>query len=173
MRRTNNQFAPHQQRARNAGQRHEQQNTNKNPIAGIANRARALRGAGRPRKLANANHGEPDNGLGCACENPRSRRVDRCADADQISGVRPLVALQYERHGAAGDQPEGREHDGDVEEAPGVTLLDISGAAQVFAELREIELTSASYSLSYLSTSGGLVPTVLAWTGALDGKRAA
>src|ERR1700716_588448 len=42
---------------------------------------------------------------------------------------------------------------------PGVTLLDISGPAQVFAELQEIELSSASYSLSYLSTSGGLVPT--------------
>ena len=42
---------------------------------------------------------------------------------------------------------------------PGVTLLDISGPAQVFAELQEIELSSASYSLSYLSTSGGLVQT--------------
>lgn len=42
---------------------------------------------------------------------------------------------------------------------PGVTLLDISGPAQVFAELQEIEPPSASYSLSYLSTSGGLVPT--------------
>jgi transcriptional regulator GlxA family with amidase domain len=42
---------------------------------------------------------------------------------------------------------------------PGVTLLDISGPAQVFAELQEIELSSGSYSLSYLSTSGGLVPT--------------
>lgn len=42
---------------------------------------------------------------------------------------------------------------------PGVTLLDISGPAQVFAELQEIELPSASYSLSYLSTSGGLVQT--------------
>jgi len=42
---------------------------------------------------------------------------------------------------------------------PGVTLLDISGPAQVFAELQEIELPSASYALSYLSTSGGLVPT--------------
>jgi putative intracellular protease/amidase len=42
---------------------------------------------------------------------------------------------------------------------PGVTLLDISGPAQVFAELEEIERPSASYSLSYLSTSGGLVQT--------------
>src|SRR6202163_4655535 len=42
---------------------------------------------------------------------------------------------------------------------PGVTLLDISGPAQVFAELQEIELPGATYSLSYLSTSGGLVPT--------------
>jgi transcriptional regulator GlxA family with amidase domain len=42
---------------------------------------------------------------------------------------------------------------------PGVTLLDISGPAQVFAELQEIELPSASYSLSYLSIAGGLVPT--------------
>jgi transcriptional regulator GlxA family with amidase domain len=42
---------------------------------------------------------------------------------------------------------------------PGVTLLDISGPAQVFAELQEIELPRSSYSLSYLSTSGGLVPT--------------
>ena len=33
------------------------------------------------------------------------------------------------------------------------------GPAQVFAELQEIELPSATYSLSYLSTSGGLVPT--------------
>src|SRR6202048_4397846 len=95
MRRTNNQFAPHQQRARNAGQRHEQQNTNKNSITGIADRARAVRGAGRPCKPANANHGEPDNGLGCACENPRCRRVDRRADADQISSEKPLGAIQY------------------------------------------------------------------------------
>ena len=42
---------------------------------------------------------------------------------------------------------------------PGVTLLDISGPAQVFAELQAIELPGPSYSLSYLSTSGGLVPT--------------
>ena len=42
---------------------------------------------------------------------------------------------------------------------PGVTLLDISGPAQVFAELQAIELPGACYSLSYLSTSGGLVPT--------------
>ena len=42
---------------------------------------------------------------------------------------------------------------------PGVTLLDISGPAQVFAELQGIEVPSTSYSLSYLSTSGGLVPT--------------
>ena len=42
---------------------------------------------------------------------------------------------------------------------PGVTLLDISGPAQVFAELQEIELQGPGYSLSYLSTSGGLVPT--------------
>ena len=40
---------------------------------------------------------------------------------------------------------------------PGVTLLDISGPAQVFAELQEIELSAAGYALSYLSTSGGLV----------------
>src|SRR5215831_20023014 len=42
---------------------------------------------------------------------------------------------------------------------PGVTLLDISGPAQVFAELQEIELPAAGYALSYLSTTGGLVPT--------------
>src|SRR5436190_270405 len=42
---------------------------------------------------------------------------------------------------------------------PGVTLLDISGPAQVFAELQEIELPTATYSLSYLSASGGLVST--------------
>jgi transcriptional regulator GlxA family with amidase domain len=42
---------------------------------------------------------------------------------------------------------------------PGVTLLDISGPAQVFAELQEIDLPAAGYALSYLSTSGGLVPT--------------
>ncbi|MGA2291206.1 GlxA family transcriptional regulator [Bradyrhizobium sp.] len=42
---------------------------------------------------------------------------------------------------------------------PGVTLLDISGPAQVFAELQEIELAAAHYSLSYLSTAGGLVQT--------------
>jgi transcriptional regulator GlxA family with amidase domain len=42
---------------------------------------------------------------------------------------------------------------------PGVTLLDISGPAQVFAELQEIDPSSAGYSLSYLSTSGGLVQT--------------
>src|SRR5215813_13711430 len=42
---------------------------------------------------------------------------------------------------------------------PGVTLLDISGPAQVFAELREIELPAPGYALSYLSASGGLVQT--------------
>jgi transcriptional regulator GlxA family with amidase domain len=42
---------------------------------------------------------------------------------------------------------------------PGVTLLDISGPAQVFAELREIELPGGSYPLSYLSSAGGSVPT--------------
>jgi transcriptional regulator GlxA family with amidase domain len=42
---------------------------------------------------------------------------------------------------------------------PGVTLLDISGPAQVFAELQAIELPGARYSLCYLSASGGLVPT--------------
>ena len=42
---------------------------------------------------------------------------------------------------------------------PGVTLLDISGPAQVFAELQEIELPGSNYLLSYLSTLGGLVPT--------------
>jgi len=42
---------------------------------------------------------------------------------------------------------------------PGVTLLDISGPAQVLAELEAIELPAPGYSLSYLSTSGGLVPT--------------
>lgn len=42
---------------------------------------------------------------------------------------------------------------------PGVTLLDISGPAQVFAELQEMEPPAASYSLSYLSAAGGLVPT--------------
>ena len=42
---------------------------------------------------------------------------------------------------------------------PGVTLLDISGPAQVFAELQELELSAPGYALSYLSTSGGLVPT--------------
>jgi transcriptional regulator GlxA family with amidase domain len=42
---------------------------------------------------------------------------------------------------------------------PGVTLLDISGPAQVFAELEAIELPEPGYSLSYLSTSGGLVTT--------------
>src|SRR5258707_13332463 len=42
---------------------------------------------------------------------------------------------------------------------PGVTLLDISGPAQVFAELQAIELPGPGYSLSYLPTSGGLVPT--------------
>src|SRR5258708_30787433 len=42
---------------------------------------------------------------------------------------------------------------------PGVTLLEISGRAQVFAELQEIELPAAGYALSYLSASGGLVPT--------------
>jgi transcriptional regulator GlxA family with amidase domain len=42
---------------------------------------------------------------------------------------------------------------------PGVTLLDISGPAQVFAELSEIELPSPSYVLTYVSKSGGLVPT--------------
>jgi transcriptional regulator GlxA family with amidase domain len=42
---------------------------------------------------------------------------------------------------------------------PGVTLLDISGPAQVFAELREIELAGASYAMSYVSHAGGLVRT--------------
>src|SRR5947199_6814509 len=42
---------------------------------------------------------------------------------------------------------------------PGVTLLDISGPAQVFAELEAIELPGPGYLLSYLSTAGGLVST--------------
>src|SRR6201992_1163671 len=42
---------------------------------------------------------------------------------------------------------------------PGVTLLDISGPAQVFAELQDIELPAAGYALSYISAAGGLVPT--------------
>ncbi len=42
---------------------------------------------------------------------------------------------------------------------PGVTLLDISGPAQVFAELQEIELPGSSYAMRYLSKSGGLVQT--------------
>jgi transcriptional regulator GlxA family with amidase domain len=42
---------------------------------------------------------------------------------------------------------------------PGVTLLDISGPAQVFAELEAIELPGPGYSLSYLSTAGGLLST--------------
>lgn len=42
---------------------------------------------------------------------------------------------------------------------PGVTLLDISGPAQVFAELQELELPATGYTLSYLSASGGSVPT--------------
>ena len=42
---------------------------------------------------------------------------------------------------------------------PGITLLDLSGPAQVFAELEAIELPGPGYSLSYVSTSGGLVPT--------------
>src|ERR1700752_1877504 len=41
---------------------------------------------------------------------------------------------------------------------PGVTLLDISGPAQVFAELEAIDLPGPAYSLSSFSTSGGLVP---------------
>ena len=43
---------------------------------------------------------------------------------------------------------------------PGVTLLDISGPAQVFAELAAIELSGPGYALSYLSTSGGLVVAI-------------
>jgi transcriptional regulator GlxA family with amidase domain len=42
---------------------------------------------------------------------------------------------------------------------PGVTLLDVSGPAQVFAELGEIELPGPGYALSYVSKDGGLVPT--------------
>lgn len=42
---------------------------------------------------------------------------------------------------------------------PGVTLLDISGPAQVFAELGEIELPSPGYALNYVSRAGGLVAT--------------
>ncbi|MGJ5178303.1 GlxA family transcriptional regulator [Bradyrhizobium oligotrophicum] len=42
---------------------------------------------------------------------------------------------------------------------PGVTLLDVSGPAQVFAELSEIELPGPGYALSYVSKEGGLVPT--------------
>ncbi|MGC2774732.1 MAG: GlxA family transcriptional regulator [Bradyrhizobium sp.] len=42
---------------------------------------------------------------------------------------------------------------------PGVTLLDVSGPAQVFAELGEIDLPAPGYALSYVSKDGGLVPT--------------
>jgi transcriptional regulator GlxA family with amidase domain len=47
---------------------------------------------------------------------------------------------------------------------PGVTLLDISGPAQVFAELKEIELPTANYSLCFLSSSGGPVSTDVGMT---------
>lgn len=40
---------------------------------------------------------------------------------------------------------------------PGVTLLDVSGPAQVFAELADIELPRPGYALSYVSKHGGLV----------------
>jgi transcriptional regulator GlxA family with amidase domain len=42
---------------------------------------------------------------------------------------------------------------------PGVTLLDVSGPAQVFAELGEIDLPAPGYALSYVSKDGGLMPT--------------
>nr|WP_257168611.1 helix-turn-helix domain-containing protein [Bradyrhizobium sp. SRS-191] len=42
---------------------------------------------------------------------------------------------------------------------PGVTLLDVSGPAQVFAELSEIDLPGPGYALTYVSREGGLVPT--------------
>ncbi len=42
---------------------------------------------------------------------------------------------------------------------PGVTLLDLSGPAQVFAELQALELPAAGYELTFLSCAGGLVPT--------------
>jgi len=64
-----------------------------------------------PCKLADGNHGEPDNGLRGACENSRSCRVDRRADTDQIDSVKPLGTFQHQRHGAASYQPEGCEHD--------------------------------------------------------------
>ncbi len=62
MRLANYQLAPHQQRAGNARQRHEQQNSNQRAVAGIADRAGPGLEPG-PCKLANANHGEPNDGL--------------------------------------------------------------------------------------------------------------
>ncbi|MBR0754848.1 GlxA family transcriptional regulator [Bradyrhizobium jicamae] len=57
---------------------------------------------------------------------------------------------------------------------PGVTLLDISGPAQVFAELEAIELPGPGYALSYLSAAGGLVTTdvgMMVDTASIDGVR--
>ena len=57
---------------------------------------------------------------------------------------------------------------------PGVTLLDISGPAQVFAELEAIELPGPGYALSYLSAAGGLVTTdvgMMVDTASVDGVR--
>src|SRR5260370_19691688 len=110
------QFAPNQQRAGNTRERDEQQNYYKNPVTGVVDRGWEVPSVA-PRKLAGGNHREPDNGLRGARENSRSGRVDRRADADQISRVKPLGAFEHQRDGAAGNQSEGCEYDIDVEEA--------------------------------------------------------
>jgi hypothetical protein len=80
MRRANDQFAPHQQRACNAEQRHEQQNTNKNPAAGITDRARAVR------ELPSASYTLPYlSTSGGLVQND----VGMMIDTVPISGIRP------------------------------------------------------------------------------------
>src|ERR1700682_4100707 len=57
---------------------------------------------------------------------------------------------------------------------PGATLLDISRPAQVLAALQAIKLSGPGYSLSYLSTAGGLVPTdvgMMVYTAPIDSIR--
>ena len=56
-------------------------------------------------------------------------------------------------------RPNGAERRVAILAFPGLTLLDVSGPAQVFAELGEIELPGPRYALNYVSKDGGLVPT--------------
>ena len=107
---------PHQQRAGNTRQRHEEQNSNQHPVTGIADSGCAVCRIGS-RNVTDGEHGEADHRLRGAGENSRRRRIHGRADADEVGGVKLALCISDQRHGSASDKAKCREHNGDVEEA--------------------------------------------------------